>query len=373
MPGCDHRLVDRHAWELRVRGTAGSQAVSFQTRTVARAAFASSNLLGWDVMITNTSTVTVFIGIDVSKDHLDVHFLESAKHVVVENKTQAISKLIVKKISDPATTLVVLEATGGYESVVVKALQEHKIPVAIVNPRRVRDFARAIGNDAKTDSIDAKTIALYGQVTNPKPTPAKSEELEKLDSLTTRRQQLLELINQESNRLQQTHDQEVREWIESSLESLKKQLKNVDDRLKACLKTDPAVARIVEIVESVNGCGAVMACTAVARIPELGNVSNAAIAKLIGVAPINRDSGTFVGKRFIGGGRSDVRRVLYMATLVATRFNQRIKGYYQHLLAKGKQKKVALVACMRKLLTILNTLVKKNELWKDEMSVPVNH
>ena len=181
-------------------------------------------------MITNTSTVTVFVGIDVSKDHLDVHFLESAKHMVVENKTQAISKLIVKKISDPATTLVVLEATGGYESVVVKALQEHKIPVAIVNPRRVRDFARAIGNDAKTDSIDAKTIALYGQVTNPKPTPAKSEELEKLDSLTTRRQQLLELINQESNRLQQTHDQEVREWIESSLESLKKQLKNVDDR-----------------------------------------------------------------------------------------------------------------------------------------------
>ena len=112
MPGCDHRLVDRHAWELRVRGTAGSQAVSFQTRTVARAAFASSNLLGWDVMITNTSTVTVFVGIDVSKDHLDVHFLESAKHVVVENKTQAISKLIIKKISDPATTLVVLEATG---------------------------------------------------------------------------------------------------------------------------------------------------------------------------------------------------------------------------------------------------------------------
>ena len=159
MPGCDHRLVDRHAWELRVRGTAGSQAVSFQTRTVARAAFASSNLLGWDVMITNTSKFTVFVGIDVSKDHLDVHFLESAKHVVVENKTQAISKLIVKKISDPAKTLVVLEATGGYESVVVKALQEHKIPVAIVNPRRVRDFARAIGNDAKTDSIDAKTIA----------------------------------------------------------------------------------------------------------------------------------------------------------------------------------------------------------------------
>ena len=169
--------------------------------------------------------------------------------------------------------------------------------------------------------------------------------------------------------MKQARDGEVRTWIEISLNSLKTQLKDVDDRLQTCVRNEPAVARTVEIIESVKGCGIVMASIAAARIPELGKVSNAAIAKLIGVAPLNRDSGTYKGKRFISGGRSDVRRVLYMAALVATRFNPRIRGYYQHLLAKGKEKKVALVACMRKLLTILNTLVKKNELWRNEMSV----
>lgn len=320
-----------------------------------------------------TATSTCLVGIDVSKSKLDVHFLDSGQCLVVQNKPQAIANQLIKKISTPSKTLVVMEATGGYESLALKAFQDQGIPVAIVNPRRVRDFSRAIGQDAKTDPIDAKTIALYGQVTNPQPTLAKSESAQKLDALTTRRQQLMELINQESNRLQQSRDSEVRKWIESSLESLRKQLEEINDRLKVCLKADSTIARTAEIIESVDGCGAVMAAITVAKVPELGNVSNAAIAKLVGVAPINRDSGTSTGKRFISGGRGDVRRVLYMATLVATRFNQRIRGYYQHLLAKGKVKKVALVACMRKLLTILNTLVKKNELWRDEMSVPATH
>ena len=323
-------------------------------------------------MITTNATYTCFIGIDVSKANLDVHFLNSGKHVVVQNNLKSITKELVKKISDPSKTLVVMEATGGYESLAMKTLQDQGIPVAIVNPKRVRDFARAIGHDAKTDAIDAKTIALYGQVTKPQLTAAKSEPVEKLEALTNRRQQLLELINQESNRLKQSRDLEVRKWIEISLDSLQKQLKEIDARLNVCVKAEPAIARTVEIIESVKGCGAVMAAVAAAKVPELGNVSNAAIAKLVGVAPINRDSGTYSGKRFIGGGRADVRRVLYMATLVATRFNQRIQVYYKHLLAKGKAKKVALVACMRKLLTILNTLVKKNELWKD-MSDPVTH
>ena len=222
---------------------------------------------------------------------------------------------------------------------------------------------------AKTDPIDAQVIAHFGQVVVPAPTPAKSEAEKKLAALVTRRQQLLGLINQENNRLQQTRDQEIRTFINQSLESLQKQLKEIDARLKTSVAEQTDNHRKVEILQSVKGIGEVSVATFLAELPELGNLNREQIAKLVGVAPMNRDSGEWSGKRFITGGRPSVRRVLYMATLVATRFNDKIKAHYKHLIARGKAKKLAVVACMRKLLGILNTLVKNNVLWEDKMSV----
>jgi len=209
-------------------------------------------------------------------------------------------------------------------------------------------------------------IALYGQVARPAAQPAKSDEEKKLQNLVERRRQLLDLVNREENRLKQTTDLEIREYIRQTLETLKTQVKTIDERLAKCVKADTVNARKIEILESAKGLGAVTVSTLVAELPELGKLNRGQIGKLIGAAPMNCDSGQVSRKRRTFGGRSYVRRVLYMATLVATRFNPRIKAFYQRLVAQGKPKKVALVAAMRKLITILNTLVKKDVLWSDE-------
>ena len=218
--------------------------------------------------------------------------------------------------------------------------------------------------------LDAEVIAKYGEVVKPAPVAAKSEAEEKLGALVTRRKQLLDLIHQEQNRLEQTTDREIQEFIRKSLKALKKQQKEIDARLEKCVAEDTVNARKVEILSSVKGVGAVTTSTLLADLPELGQLNREEIAKLVGVAPLHRDSGTSKGQRYVAGGRAHVRRVLYMATLVATRCNDKIKAYYRHLLANGKLKKVALVACMRKLLTILNTLIKNNVVWSNEKSVP---
>jgi len=202
-------------------------------------------------------------------------------------------------------------------------------------------------------------------VVKPKPHVAKTDSEKKLEAFVTRRRQLLGLINQENNRLQQTRDQEIQQFIRKSLETLKNQVQEIDQRISQAIATDEKNARKIEILQSVKGVGAVSVSTLVAELPELGELNRGQIAKLVGVAPMNSDSGQKTGKRKTTGGRGSVRRVLYMATLVATRFNARIKEFYIRLLAKGKPKKLALVAAMRKLLTILNTLVKKDELWVD--------
>lgn len=301
------------------------------------------------------------LGVDVSKAKLDVAF--EGETVTIDNTREAILKELVARI-DSKSTMVVMEATGGYEDQLVTLLHEHDIALAVVNPRRVRDFAKGIGKDAKTDPIDAGVISFYGQVVKPAPQLAKSDDERKLNALVERRRQLLDLMGQEKNRLQQTPDQEIKNFIRKSLESLKKQLKSIDDRLSECVKQDTNNQRKIEIMSSVKGVGLVTISTFLAKLPELGNLNRAEIAKLVGVAPINNDTGQSSGRRRTCGGRSYVRRVLYMATLVATRFNPQIKSFYQRLLAKGKEKKVALVAAMRKLLTILNTLIKKDELWQ---------
>ncbi len=316
-------------------------------------------------MMKNPYPFSQFIGVDVSKAKLDIAFSD-AQSVSIDNREEAIVSELIEQIRNRKGTIVVAEATGGYEDRLVTLLHQHQIAVAVVNPRRVRDFADGIGRDAKTDPIDAQVIAFYGQVVKPAPQAAQSEEEKKLKALVERRRQLLELINQESNRLQQTADREIQKYIQQSLDSLKKQAKMIDQRLAQSVQADTANARKVEILQSVKGLGPVAVTTLVAELPELGKLNRGQIAKLVGVAPINRDSGKFAGKRRTFGGRSYVRRVLYMATLVATRFNPKIKAFYQRLLAQGKPKKLALTAAMRKLLTIVNTLIKNNVLWNPE-------
>lgn len=323
-------------------------------------------------MMKNQYPFSNVIGVDVSKAKLDFacgddkHMGAISHSGSIENTEEQIVNQFLELIENPKSTIVVMEATGGYEERLVSLLHQHKIALAVVNPRRVRDFADGIGRDAKTDPIDARVIAFYGQVVKPEAQAAKSEEDQKLRALVERRKQLLGLINQENNRLQQTTDQEIRGYIKESLETLQKQVKLIDQRLAKCVQADTANARKVEILDSVKGLGPVAISTILAELPELGELNRGQIAKLVGVAPMNCDSGKKAGQRRTFGGRSYVRRVLYMATLVATRFNPRIKDFYQRLLADGKPKKVALTAAMRKLLTILNTLIKNDELWNAE-------
>lgn len=304
---------------------------------------------------------TYVVGVDVSKAKLDVALPTESS--TIGNDTKSVQQLVNRIKAD--SVIVVMEASGGYENLLVKMLHDHEIALAVVNPRRVRDFAKGIGMDAKTDPIDARLLAYYGEVAKPAPQLAKSDEAKKLGALVERRRQLLGLIGQEKNRLEHVDDVEIEKLIKKTLEMLKKQLKTVDERIAKAIK-HAAVGdrRKIEILESAKGIGPVAISTFLAELPELGELNRGQIAKLVGVAPMNNDSGQKPRKRKTIGGRSYVRRVLYMATLAATRFNPTIRKFYQRLLAEGKEKKVALIAAMRKFLTILNTLIKKDELWR---------
>lgn len=317
-------------------------------------------------MIGKVYPFTQVVGVDVSKDKLDFVLDDGRQPMVINNTPKEIVSKLISLIDNPENTIVVMEATGGYEAQLVTLLHQHKIPLAVVNPRRVRNFADGLGWDAKTDLIDARAIARYGRVVQPAAQMAKSDEERKLKNLVGRRRQLLDLINQEGNRLKQTTDSEIQGYIRESLETLKNQVETIDQRLAKCVKTNTVDARKIEILESVKGLGPVTVSTLLAELPELGHLNRGQIGKMVGVAPMNRDSGQASRKRRTFGGRSYVRRVLYMATLVATRFNPKIKAFYQRLVAQGKPKKLALVAAMRKLLVILNTLVKNDVLWSDD-------
>jgi transposase len=310
-----------------------------------------------------------FVGVDISKTSLDVYFPHNNELQQIDNADEAIATLcsLLKKHKRPL--MVVMEATGGYEQLLVKHLASHQIEAAVVNPRRVRDFARGIGLDAKTDPIDARVISNYADVVVPQPMATKSNHDLKHGALVARRNQLLELINQESNRLKQAWDEDAKQSIQDVLETLKKQLKDLDSKLAKMLQKDDENKRTIEILQSVKGVGPVMISTVLAELPELGKLNRGEIAKLVGVAPINRDSGSKNGKRFIGGGRNQVRRVLYMATIVAIRHNPAIKTFCASLKSKGKESKVAIVACMRKFIGILNLLIKTDQLWENKMSV----
>jgi len=305
------------------------------------------------------STHNFVVGIDVSKTHLDVALGSTGPLFQVPYTEEGLHTLASRL---QGATLVVLEATGGLETRLLHFLTQAGFPVARVNPRRVREFANATGTLAKTDRIDARILAWYGEALCPPVTPVPDENRQRLEALITRRRQLVEMRVAEENRLAAAPEV-IRPSIQQHLEWLEEQISALDEEIRQLLQKDPGWAEKVEILQSVPGIGMVTAATLVAELPVLGQASPKEIAALAGVAPMNRDSGRRTGKRHITGGRSSARRVLYMATVAAIRCNSVIRAFYLRLLAAGKEKKVALVACMRKLLTILNALLRKRQRW----------
>jgi transposase len=287
-----------------------------------------------------------------------------ASHWQVANSEPGIAEL-VQRLQALRPTRIVLEATGGFELPLVAGLMQARLPVFVLNPRRVRDFARAIGQLAKSDKLDAKVLAHFAAVVHMEPRPIPTDAEEQLTALLTRRRQIVEMLAVEKNRLQTVRAAlraDIAEhitWLEQKLESLNTQVNQFVQSSELWKAKDL-------LLRSVPGVGPVTASTLLGMLPELGTLNRQQIAALVGLAPLNKDSGNRHGKRRVYGGRAAVRSVLYMAALAATRFNPRIQAFYQHLLAQGKEKKVALTACMRKLLVILNTMVRTNQSWRAE-------
>jgi transposase len=260
--------------------------------------------------------------------------------------------------------LVVMEATGGYERLISKSLQSSGIKVSVMNPWQTHNFAKSLGKRAKTDKIDARMLAKYAEVINPSPTVVLSDKDYALRQLVLRRTQLVKQRTQEKNRLQQSSPL-VAKSIRKMIKLIKGEIKGIEAQIKTSVASDSELSVKAETLQSAKGVGLVSAYSLCTMLPELGHLNRRQIAALVGVAPFNRDSGDKSGQRSIVGGRADIRTVLYMATLSATRSNKKIKPYYQKLLKQGKKKKVALVACMRKLLVCLNAMLKNKESWQD--------
>lgn len=302
-----------------------------------------------------------FIGIDVSKNSLDVHILPEGLSLSYRYETKPM-KALIKKLKTYTPELVVLEATGGYEITIGIALADAGLPVAIVNPRQVRDYARALGILAKTDKIDAYVIARFAQDVKPEARGQLTFKELELKSLVARRQQLVEMLSAETCRLSRTTVPQVKNGIQKVIRVLEAQIKAIDEDLDNEIKKNPTWNQKLEVITSFTGVGKHTAHTLLFALPELGNLNRQEIAALVGIAPFNRDSGMLRGKRAISGGRANVRRALHMPTLAAaTRWNKDMMAFYQRLISRGKKHKVALTACMRKLLITLNAMVKNNE------------
>jgi transposase len=305
----------------------------------------------------------ISVGIDVSKAQLDVEIRPSGEKQSFANDKVG-NKALVKWLAKIAPTLIVLEATGGYERQVTRALVSADLPAVVVNPRQVRDFAKATGQLAKTDSIDAGVLAHFAEVIRPELRPLPDAVTLELRALTSRRRHLLEMIAAENNRLEMT-SKAVRKSINAHVGYLEQALEHINQELDRAIEQSPIWKENEDLLRSAKGIGPVTSRTLLAELPELGTLDRKQIAALVGVAPFNRDSGSLKGRRSIWGGRAPVRGALYMATLVATRRNPVIRDFYNRLIAKGKLFKVALVACMRKLLTILNSMIKHKTRWSN--------
>ena len=304
---------------------------------------------------------TIVVGIDIAQDALDICVHPSGEVWRVGHNLAGAKKL-VKSLGGYAPSLVVLEATGGLEVSLVATLAAAQLPVVVVNPRQVRDFARATGRLAKTDRLDAQTLAEFGAAVDPPIRPLPDAKLRELQELVGRRQQITIMLTMEKHRLNRGSDR-VRQYIAASIAGLNTQLRQLDQDIRELLHSTPEWQERSQLLLSVPGVGPVLCSTIIARLPELGRLNRKEIAALAGVAPFNRDSGKLRGKRTVWGGRRQLRRVLYMAALSATRVNPVIREFYQRLVEVGKPKKLALTASMRKLLTILNSMVRHGRHW----------
>jgi len=309
---------------------------------------------------------SVFVGIDVAKDHLDVHQLPSGETARWANDEPACRDL-VKTLAKANATRIVLEATGGYERTLVRQLADADLPAVVANPRDVRAFAKATGRLAKTDAIDAQVLAHFARCIQPQLRALPTEEEQALKDLLARRRQLIAMHVAETNRLQQAHGTRICRSIQTILNAVNRQLKALDDEIDRTIKHSPIWREKENLLLSVPGVGPSTTRTLLASLPELGRLNRRQIAYLVGLAPINHDSGKKQGHRSIEAGRKAVRSALYMAAFASTRHNPVIAAFYQRLRAQGKPYKVAITACMRKLLLILNTLVKTKQHWSPQI------
>jgi len=313
--------------------------------------------------MTEPESQKVSVGIDVSKNSLDVAVHETHASWSCTNDQSGCGELVSKlKQLRPASIL--LEATGGFETLASATLSAADLPVSVVNPRQVRDFAKATGELAKTDRLDCRVLAHFAAAIAPPVRPMKSDETQHLEALLRRRRQIVEMLVAEKNRLTNNRDRAVVKDLQAHISWLEQRLKSRDDELQRVLKSSPVWRERDDLLRSVPGVGPVLSLTLLAQLPELGQLNRRQIAKLVGLAPFNWDSGQWRGSRHIWGGRASVRTPLFMATLCAIRVNPPIKSFYRRLIAAGKAPKVAIVACMRKLLTILNTMVKTQTSWR---------
>lgn len=304
---------------------------------------------------------SVFVGIDVSKAHLDVAVRPGEVEWRSPN-TDAGVREVTDRLKWRAPSLIVLEATGGMEVPLVSALAIQGLPVVVVNPRQVRDFARSTGRLAKTDALDARVLAHFAEAVKPELRALPDEQAQRLSALLSRRRQISEMLTAERNRLLSA-DVPVSRRLKVHIRWLERELSGIDGDLDGSIKENPVWRVKDDILKSVPGIGPVVSFTLLSELPELGQLNRKQIAALAGVAPLNRDSGTLAGRRTVWGGRARVRAALYMAALVASRYNPVIRDFYTRLCAAGKPRKVALTACMRKLLLILNSMIKNEETW----------
>jgi transposase len=315
----------------------------------------------------------IFVGIDVSKPILELAGLKAGQPISelpysVPNTDAGLAQLIPLMVA-MAPTLIVLEATGGYERLAAAALLVAKLPAVVVNPRQVRDFGKAIGRMAKTDRLDASLIALFAERVRPELRPSPGFDTRELSELVLRRRQLVEMVTMETNR-RPLVTKAVRRRLDAHIAWLERELDQIDRELRGVIEASPLWQIRDDLLQTTPGVGTRVSHALIAFLPELGTLNRQQIAALVGVAPFNDDSGGHQGVRHIKGGRATVRRALYMAALVGVRHNPILKAFYQRLLAKGKAPKVALVACMRKLLTILNAMVRSNTPWLSAAAAP---
>ena len=305
----------------------------------------------------------MFVGIDVAKDRLDVHVRPSGEAFSVARDGKGLDELVAR-LRKLGVALIVVEATGGFETTVAGALCAAGLPLAVVNPRQVRAFARATGRLAKTDALDAAVIAHFAEAVRPEARPVPDAQAQALGELVTRRRQIVEMMTAERNRRKRLTNRRMIKSIDRLLKALQRELSDLEADLDETIRETPAWRETENLLKSVPGIGDITARVLIADLPELGTLDRKKIAALVGVAPFNRDSGTLRGKRTIWGGRANVRAALYMAALVASQHNPILRCFYQRLLKAGKPKKLALTAVMRKLLTILNAIVRDQTPWQ---------